>query len=137
MDTTLQYAKMCRKAQDIQELWARDDGDFYLETAGPMPALHGVYVWRKGETNEKAIHERVWMPRQDQLQNMVVCSNNAENVRYHEIAYFILQDFADWFQSCEHCEDMMKLDSREKMTLCWVMHVVYSKVWDGCGWVDA
>lgn len=127
MDTTLQYAQMCRKAAEIQELWTRGDGDLYLETAGPMPALHGVYVWRKGETNEKAMHDRVWLPRQDKLQDMVI-----ESYRPHwqdSVMLGLMEEVVAWGKQLPYA-------SMDQCWLCFVMHVKYAKVWTGAEWVS-
>ena len=97
MDTSKKFIEMCEKAQEIQNLWQYDDGDFYLHrftennlsdqrfkdmigkdivmtlciSCNVKDSYGDQYV---SEYNPKG--ENVWLPRQDQLQSFY-----AENLK--------------------------------------------------------
>ena len=76
MDTSKEYIEMCRKASEIQELWVvHSDGcDITID-------------WPSGELTGRKEVSVVWLPRQDQLQDMI---------KENSFAYHLLGDFADW-----------------------------------------
>jgi hypothetical protein len=112
MDASKKYIQLCEKAQEIQDLWQYDDGDFYLHrftdenTDDKCKVLIGKdinmtlcivcnvkdsygdqYV---SEYNPKG--ENVWLPRQDQLQSIY-----AENTQLDtEGLLEVITDFRDF-----------------------------------------
>ena len=95
MDISPEYIKMCEKAVEIQKLAPRNEVKNWWSPDDLM----------------------VWLPRQDQLQEM--CENKGED-------FFI---FA--FRSGSH----PLLDTYEKLWLAFVMKEKYGKVWNGEDWV--
>jgi len=83
MDTTNEYIKMCKEAKDIQDKWEHDEGDFYA--AGEhtckdftYPELVNGIIGECNPFNHKCAccnrsyyAEIWWLPRQDQLQDML------------------------------------------------------------------
>ncbi|MCK5431933.1 MAG: hypothetical protein KAJ03_04275 [Gammaproteobacteria bacterium] len=139
MDKTLEYVKMCRKAQEIQEQWKFERGDYFTTLRSVKHGYAHCIVdafWFDDQSRNTRPAPWVWLPLQHQLQDMVVQHNVDTVTNYIYNAYFILHDFAAWFNSWEN-SGMMDVDSREKITLCWVMHVVHGKVWTGSEWVKA
>jgi len=111
MDTTETYIKMCEKAEEIQlEYWDpellgyEDLQDFY---AGDEDTVY------RGE-------HRIWLPRQDQLQEMF-----NDNINYT----IQIQGFGEIleFYGCQ---------SWEQLWLAFVMKEKYNKTWNGEEWVE-
>ncbi len=125
---------MCKAAQELQDIWEPDDGDFYYDLQG----LNSIGVWTNWGCSNR--NDRHWLPRQDQLQELLfkTCT----------IGYLIhgLNDFAypeqscpDAVQPCPACDKCREVgverrktcDSMEQWWLLFVMHEIYKKKWDG------
>lgn len=124
MDTSSEYMKMCERAEEIQ-------------VAKGKLERHDLWIWRGMiGWGEKPIScryaelpmffhglKRVWVPRQDQLQEMVDDGSSA----YGQLGRFYnfvnvnprLQS-SDW--------------TWEQLWLIYVMRWQYNKVWDGENW---
>jgi len=124
MDCSVEYIEMCRKAVDVQKLrsykgvinW--QDGDFFTESGNVCS--HCV------ECNEITQCD-IWLPRQDQLQDMVE----------EESRYRLLDRFNSFFHCLYRgfkCTDSC-FTSMEQLWLAFVMHKLYQKKWDGSAWV--
>jgi len=136
MDTTNEYIKMCKEAKDIQDKWEHDEGDFYA--AGEhtckdftYPELVNGIIGDENPFNHKcACCERNyyaeiwWLPRQDQLQDMlsVVC------IRKWAVYY---ERFINVYMKDPDCA----FRSTEQAGLGFVMEDIYGKVWNGETWV--
>ena len=122
MDFTKQYVDMCSKATEIQRLketsltfadYCYDGCDIFL---GEIMAVTGVDV----EISDELGH--VWLPRQDQLQDMLNIKNKTD----------LIVDFCDW---CVETDTIMSLeDSFEKLWLAFVMKEKYNKQWIDNNW---
>ena len=98
MDKSKEYIEMCRKAEEIQGAWEPDRGDAYI-IGGAMPGDKHFGItylgccWQKCEGCKFEINELrydcTWLPRQDQLQDMVKDEKAS--------AYFVLHIF---YQLC-------------------------------------
>lgn len=150
MDITPEYIKMCRLATEIQE--PRSSGEVPLEH-GDYLFLDGQVVlylaegeelafqyenrdrlvimegWNDENSHERKIdHPVVWIPRQDQLQELI-------NKEYVEPSAMI-NDLLRWV----HQEDMYLeeifhgSESMEQLWLTFLMHQNYAKVWHGGEW---
>ena len=128
MDTSEQYIRMtdCPEIQDcrpdIQGLvWCtgicHEKLDTYWQKPGPL-----VFP---GPNSRKV----VWLPRQDQLQDMV---------RHHhrcDIQSWLVEDFASW---CRNRRSLIAREtSMEQLWLGFVKHDKFEKVWDEEAWVNA
>ncbi len=140
MDTSEEFIDMCRKATKIQGGWHPCCGDWFLEYDDPTsiddPA-HGFYgEWRlriigsDDDQNLSLIQQspskKVFLPRQDQLQEMVREDN----------AIWLLIDL-----SCDVNHEMSRyieyyeqFASMEQLWLAFVMRKMFSKLWDGKKW---
>ncbi len=149
MDTSEQYIKMC-DCEEIQDIWQnidlRDLPSFCYDKAIERVC---IFLWApdtlaekvgNGEQNsiivsiecERPLHSwaqevfwkgggTIWLPRQDQLQEMV------DGGFTHQA----LGRFNRWYRS----EGWKNLDSMEQLWLAFVMKTLHSKVWDGGKWL--
>jgi len=123
MDTSKEYIEMCEKAVEVQRLK-------YKEDFGPNIASQ----WKFD------IGKTVWLPRQDQLQEMVkdkLCRRNSTSyclVKHGYDVWFarnvgaLLDSFIDsldWNPA-----------SMEQLWLAFVMKEEHGKTWNGENWVQ-
>jgi len=170
MDESEQYVKMCEKAVEIQKLWLDHDtqGDYAVPTKTiddyqgwwTLEANQVYIVGNDGEhdvdiEDEEDIKEGgfVWLPRQDQLQEMV-CGNLDECLdALHEFALYQCFEPALWedcredffknsdnsFLASPHVcivkDEIKKFTSMEQLWLGLVMKEKYHKKWDGENWI--
>ena len=153
MDTSEQYIKMCEKAVEIQEAWVPVLGDYcthpegaWLDTEGwvitkyfdieeKVKVFSGMafthshsFDYSNYETFEKA--DCTWLPRQDQLQEMVSVPIGTFNDNF----WTILEDLRDWGHNYAEFQQWIPL-SMEQLWLAFVMNEKYNKVWNGEDWV--
>jgi len=135
VDTSKEYIEMCEKAVEIQDKWIPQSTDIvkgefvgFIKEASPNYALrrfdsdkeiYGKYAWY-----EKM--ELIWIPRQDQLQDMV----NIEVIGYSHIKGLILG-----FKRFCMDQDDKSFNTMEQLWLAFVMKEKYSKSWNGKEWV--
>ncbi len=110
MDISDKYIKMCEKAEEIQNIRPLGtDGSWFYYPDKDVVRCRNSYEGEFGE---------VWLPRQDQLQEIVVSeSKNWEGV---------FGDFLYFYQDV----DMRNIKSMEQLWLAFVMKEKYNKVWD-------
>lgn len=140
MDTSAEYIKMCTAAREIQLLWHTDAGDFFF-TKNPNLSLDpvesypfgsvGIHMCAMG-SNECWFadpNEDTWLPRQDQLQEMlnpVEQEGFLERFPYDlewEVPPFTYGDFRSRKVSWE---------------MLWLIHVMsekFRKTWNGEAWL--
>ena len=141
MDTSKQYIEMCRKAVEIQD---REPEQFDLYYP------NGIYIYhtlRAGGAPDSYQFQRgfdmggancvykddigCWLPRQDQLQEMVLKKD-----RYLTGMFYNLYEF-----SREHLYsddgNTLIFHSFEQLWLAYVMKEKYNKVWNDKEWVNA
>jgi hypothetical protein len=153
MDTSQEYIKMCEKAREIQDSRPNSEIDIEYSFGWVLPNIlkcnkcgisrfSGTYCSICGslltvETDEgylQNLHNaetsderNVWLPHQDQLQEMLDYKYNHE--RYTK-TYHLVWDFYEFV--------MGYADEGDKsMEMCWlafVMLVKYGKEWDGHEW---
>jgi hypothetical protein len=137
MDISEKYIEMCRQAIEIQNLWKRDDGDFAY-TDGDLDSYskgtriiwhykmaHGGY--HNWDYNWYMPEGCIWLPRQDQLQDMVM-------PEFEVYGCDAIEHFMDVFHGFQE-ENNPLFDSMEELTLAFVMHQNYQKKWNGIKWV--
>ena len=117
MDFSEKYIKMCEKAEEIQKEWKPQIGDFYYFEKN-------VYILKESNISNK--EESIWLPRQDQLQEIV------EELFYDfqgDLKVFDKVRLIDSFSLfVEENED--KFYSYEQFWLAFVMWKKYGKVWN-------
>jgi hypothetical protein len=134
---------MCEEAFEIQALAgeARNDEHSYflLETLQGLDknGKKVIRQYRKSSFSHYCDHRNVlsavavlWLPRQDQLQDMCFDGEgvNAGNVKI----------FADWCFKVADPDGIYPKMLKWSMEACWlafVMHEKYKKIWDGEGWL--
>jgi hypothetical protein len=127
MDKSSPYIKMCESANVIQKQWKPEFGDFFVSmslglTSQSQPITSDL---EKKVSYLKTI-KAVWLPRQDQLQEMVM-----EN-------YAMPWDLAIAFSNDLMGEDASyfeKFDSMEKLWLAFIMLEKYKRKWKEGEWV--
>jgi len=126
MDTTEIYIKMCQQAKEIQEHVNFTSGDFvYCIKNGKTVVLYfnagnGSPPWYYTD-----IETSIFLPRQDQLQEMIGGS-----------WMDILGDFNEWSKGVPRDKQPMS-KSMEQIWLYFVMKEKYNKYWNGEDWVSA
>ena len=125
MDTSETYIKMCEKAEEIQksQMLGWCSGDFMYDGKR-------IVVWHRecGLLEEEELGElRVWLPRQDQLQEMIGdfqqcvdkmvfwCEEGKARITFDKMSY--------------------TFTSMEQLWLALVMFERYGKMWSGENWV--
>lgn len=121
MDKSPEYIKMCGKAVEIQGNWELlKSGDYYYDMFGCfVNIVDKIYNNEpKVDIEERNNSEYIWLPKQDQLQEMM-----------NEDAYI-------WFKNCwdyVQCEPLPL--SAEMVGLERVMKEKYNKTWNGEDWI--
>jgi hypothetical protein len=140
MDFTKEYVLMCEKAEEIQNLWDKKEGFVFIKS-GSYWIGEPVDAGQEWMTSEIAtvieeqpltkFCEYIWLPRQDQLQEMVTVKKGDlqsmfmfafEGKNILEIMY------SRGFDIDAH------IGSVEQIMLCVVMKNKFNKVWNGEEW---
>lgn len=148
MDTSEQRIKMCEKAVEIQASWkpkfsdimcSRDDGRIWgIASEGREYYVVNLLAgedWFMGRTvvyKHNTLAAFIWLPSQDQLQEMVLGS------KYHGVHGLsaMIRDFEEWnygigFTWLSDGE----FTSMEQLWLAFAQKELHGKVWDGEDWV--
>lgn len=139
MDKSKKYIEMCEKAEKIQQLWQPNAGDWFLEKSTlPLEIIifEGWYVLRKdkfiqriGPANNYDFFDKgkveIWLPRQDQLQEMSGLPWWEFDERCNSIRRVLLEDPLS----------ETEVETKEEAGLCVVMEK-YNKIWNDKEWVN-
>ncbi len=120
MDTSKEYVLMCDKAKEIQKLWKhskRNSGDWYFHKE-----LNCAYVVTDIEQNNS---DCIWLPRQDQLQEMVLILCN--------FPCQVLSFLDTWIDKNNIKKSSFR--SMEHLFISFVMKWNWNKVWNGRCWI--
>jgi len=130
MDFSEKYIKMCEKAKEIQAEWKLQVGDYYFANKKIHVLGTEIYKNRRIYPFESSpyiktdfFRDRVWLPRQDQLQEML----NLKVIKYgllNEIDNILYKVYKDKYISG------FAFDSFEQLFLALVMYKKYEKIWD-------
>ena len=129
MDTSETYIKMCEKAGEIQKLWKPNE-EFDLAYCEYCHKCHRIL----GEHKDSYI----WLPRQDQLQEMV--SPNKERLAGLITAFdvFLYNEGERLPEGENHLNSIeTHYTSMEQLWLAFIMKEKYNKVWNNGDWVEA
>lgn len=139
MDKSDEYIRMCAAADEIQQRWAHNYGDFFIDNRGKIRCWlsrdHEDKKFKKGfhvtvDRGVILLSRYVWLPRQNQLIEMAQIPGR----RYETVT----QDFFEWTKRpYETLDDIpAKLfRSMEKIWLAFVMQQKFNKQWDGERWL--
>jgi len=131
MDTSKKYIKMCKEATEIQKLWKAEEGDFYFCECKDIPNYpegYGNVVLTVGDADLQSEElytsdTDTWLPRQDQLQDMVTIDGTILLTQLKET--YIMEC---WIYKKD--EYYFEYNSMEQLWLAFVMKEKYGKVWD-------
>lgn len=120
MDTSEQYIKMCEKAVEIHSVgWKLDcRGELF---AGPVS--HKIFYGYKEEIETNY----TWLPRQEDLQGMVLAHwNTSYTVR-------LLHEFMRWVDSSKM--GYYENQSMEQLWIGFAQHELHKKTWSDGEWI--
>lgn len=118
MDTTETYIKMCEGAEEIQRVWAKRNKDTDLAA---HKGTHDICVILAEHFSGGETDKYIWLPRQDQLQDMVELSLDVMNYSFYVFSMAV--------------GALNKFTSMEQLWLAFVMKEKYGKVWNGENWI--
>ena len=123
VDKSNSYIEMCEKAQEIQCQHLANDwqGDWLANPRTFKVALYATYA------PLRAKRYPVWLPRQDQLQEMLLSPPNTQ----FDSIFRLLQLFSVF------CAVTLIPQTFEQLWLAFVMKEKYNKVWDGRDWITS
>jgi len=145
MDTSPKYIEMCKKAIEIQEQWKPDVADFvmgeYESTITIWQTVQGIdhgslkpLFTNAGKLAWYLKSEMIWLPRQDQLQELT-------HAKKHGGALFgELIKFIEWFEKTYiEMSNMDKpnrtfFNTQEQLWLAFVMKEKYGEKWIDNDW---
>jgi len=138
MDTSKEYINMCRKAVEIQKLFKAEKGDFYfcfctdIEPTDMFPKGYGLSIiteWDADLNSELLIRSGtdIWLPRQDQLQEMIETQLSVKSNANH-IAIHFAQFVNNHLENVVYWE--LELKSMEQLWLAFVMWEKFNKKWN-------
>ena len=142
MDTSEQYIKMCKRAEEIQGQWKPAEADFMFNTA----VGETTFIRVNRTTDRRRRHHSIpynkdrffWLPRQDQLQEMVGVQDARELLlSFHRFTHpadgmsIRQEDFEDVKARTKY---RSLFTSMEQLWLAFVMKEKYNKVWNGGDW---
>lgn len=154
MDKSLENIKMLSKAEEIQDAWIPNIGDYCIHPSGAWGDIEGWVVTKYFDIVKKVEIFRgtatttysgsgwicknvesflkpdcTWLPRQDQFQDMMLYLLGDDFIG---CAPFVLNEMLS-----EHSEHGIYMWGRsyEEMWLRFVMKEKYNKIWDGEEWM--
>ena len=128
MDTSETYMKMC-DCPEIQTNKPNYDG---LER-NALDTFSYLYMGEHGHWWWSTLDKNIWLPRQDQLQEIL-----PEFIAKAGFVAPVASHFADFAVACANDPRYWNLDTFEQLWLAFVMHEMhekYRKVWDGEKWI--
>lgn len=137
MDTSKKYIKMCERAHEIQENKNQHYFGDYIVRDGVVRVVNG-YLLNEGGNEYRAIHNidddfieqwfmenyqyYIWLPRQDQLQEMV----NIDKFICFKSGVLEIENYSQNEESIYYSQ----LTSFEQLWLAFVMQEKHNKVWN-------
>ncbi len=127
MDESSPYIKMCESAKVIQKQWKPEFGDFFVSMSLGLtsPCQSIVSDLEKKASYLKTI-KAVRLPRQDQLQEMVIEKYATPWDLAIAFSNVLMADKTSYFDN---------FDSMEKLWLAFVLLEKYKKKWKDGAWV--
>ncbi len=123
MDKTKEYIKMCKEAKEIQDIYNMFHQKPYL-ISDLFSVSNGTLI--TFSTQPRGLidkqYEIVWLPRQDQLQEMLDCET------YELLDMCSESDGIMWQALHDYASSM------EQLWLAFVMKEKYNKIWNGDIW---
>lgn len=133
MDTSPKYIEMCEAAGEVQALWKPAWGDWIADkgmSEDGACVMMTVRFKASGFLDAKDKSDLVWIPRQDQLQAMMV---GASLFSWTTLALF--ESYCREFQMDSEFAFISGHYSWEMLWLAFVMNQKYYKKWNGQEWI--
>jgi len=123
MDTSPEYIKMCEKATEIQEIYEEwPNGSVWFDGTD--------IVLQTGKLTDHPCEGDIWLPRQDQLQEIVKTRFGIE----HDLESF-LNVLEGWNPTGILDKYHKQFSTFEQLWLAFVMWVKFNKTWNGEEWI--
>ena len=145
MDTTKEYFEQCSKADEIQNKWKFELGDYFttpqMNAHFTTPFMDDDFCivddfWIEDELTKRTLSDRmktrawVWLPRQDQLQDMI---NWEKDGHFGVVLIDAFYDFAKRIHNSEPFNNTKS--SWEQLWLEFTMYEKFNKIWIKNEWV--
>ena len=126
MDRSSYYIEMCESAKVIQKQWKPDFGDFFVSmSSGRTSACLTLVSELEKKVSYLKTIKAVWLPRQDQLQEMVIENHAAPWDLAIAFSNVLMADNASYFDN---------FDSMEKLWFAYIMLKKQKKKWKDGEW---
>ena len=113
MDKSSHYIKMCESAKVIQKQWKPELGDFFVSMSlGLTSACQSITSDLEKKASYLKTIKAVWLPRQDQLQEMVIDKYATPWDLAIAFSNLLMDDKTSYFDN---------FDSMEKLWLVFIM----------------
>lgn len=131
---------MCKQAKELQDNWDPTTGDFIFEILQINPLRGTVFVNEQhtayGFTRLKVVASdknwnMVWLPRQDQLQEILTNVN-----KYHTIYDMMCDCYEFGHDFFTAMGNPPTYPTFEQLWLAFVMEIKYKKEWNGETWIN-
>lgn len=120
---------MCEAAKNIQESWHVNFGDYYNDIEEVVEVVLSVVNVHKCKTT------LIWLPRQDQLQEIVMNDTKTVAMEDRIIKLHVSFDRFVKYWAIKHVVSMnMQNYSMEQLWLSYTMYYLYEKMWVGNEW---
>lgn len=127
MDKSSHYIKMCQGAKVIQKQWNPDFGDFFVSMSlGLTSSCQPIVSDLEKKVSYLKTIKAVWLPRQDQLQDMVIDKYATPWDLAIAFSNSLMGDNTSYFDN---------FDSMEKLWFAFIMLEKYKKKWKDGEWV--
>jgi hypothetical protein len=127
MDKSSNYIKICESAKVIQKQWKPEFGDFFVSMSlGLTSPCQSVTSDLEKKVSYLKTIKAVWLPRQDQLQEMVIEKYATPWDLAIAFSNVLMGDNASYFE---------QFDSMEKLWLAFIMLEKYKKKWKDGEWL--
>jgi hypothetical protein len=127
MDTSEQYIKMCEKAEEIQNHFNErkfDEGSFWFRGQKKDIVTNKYFAFFRKFGD-------VWLPRQDQLQEMILEKHENEFKCLEWVG--LVESLIGYYEKMGK-RNLERTKSLEQLWLALVMKKKFGKVWDGREW---
>ncbi|RLC74433.1 MAG: hypothetical protein DRI61_16610 [Chloroflexi bacterium] len=134
MDVSKKYIKMCEKAKEIQEMWLPQIGDYYVAKWNKRKLiLCGLKILKDIRKNKD---DYIWLPRQDQLQDILIDENyteyenplNLNRTMMDEVSEYV--DKSPFWAGYKYKPYYHGFDTLEQLWLAFLMYKKYGKIWN-------
>lgn len=120
MNISPKYIKMCKKADEIQQIWTPRVGDWTWRGERYLPVSDTCGVITDMTFNKT---DEIWLPRQDQLQEILGVADDLTASILEELAEFRFR-FVCWNSR------FAIVLSGEELWFMFVMYKKFNKIWD-------